>query len=97
MKSSTEIFIQQIKTMQACLHELRQKHLYTLSSTEPETPRSVLLWMAVRGLERDLDNAFSTILPHLQSLEKESQSLPNEATSEDWMDDAYTSEVNIVP
>ena len=97
MKSLTETFIQQISEMQGCLHALRQKHLYTPSYTEQETLKSALLWMAVKGLERDLDSGFSTILPHLQSLEKESQSLPKEVTSEDWTDDAFTSEVNILP
>jgi len=64
---------------------------------EQETAKSVLLWMEVREMERDLDRAFSKILPHLQTLEKESQSPPKEDTSEDWMDDAFTSEVNILP
>src|SRR6056300_1174515 len=97
MKSSTEIFIQQIKTMQACLHELKQRHLYTPSYTERETVKSVLLWAEVRELERNLDSGFSTILPHLQSLESEYPLPLNEDTSEDWMDDAFTSEVNILP
>jgi len=56
-----------------------------------------LLWEEVRELEDNLDNAFLAIRPLLNDLENGYLSLLNEDTSGDWTDDAYTSEVNIVP
>jgi DNA polymerase-1 len=56
------------QAMQACLHELRQRHLYTPSSTEQETLRSVLLWVEVRELERKLRQRFLDNTPALAEL-----------------------------